>query len=118
MEHDGQVAEDVDADTSSLRLGLYGAAPMPERVLNACMDQFCENYLQAYGMTEIGASGTFQHPDEQLEKQVSAGVPALNHDLRIVGPDEAPDATVKQGEVVEILFAGPCTMREYWTGRR
>ena len=109
-----QVAEDVDADTSSLRLGLYGAAPMPERVLSACMDQFCENYLQAYGMTEIGPCGTFQHPDEQLKKQGSAGVPALNHELRIVEPDEAPDATVKQGEVGEILFAGPCTMREYW----
>ncbi|HKJ59855.1 MAG TPA: AMP-binding protein, partial [Halobacteriales archaeon] len=67
-----------------------------------------------YGMTEIGPCGTFQHPDEQVTKQGSAGLPALNHDLRIVEPDAAPDATVEQGEIGEILFAGPCTMREYW----
>lgn len=109
-----QTAADMTVDTSSLRLGIYGAAPMPKRVLETCMDHFCEDYLQAYGMTEIGPCGTFQHPDEQLEKQGSAGVPALNHDLRVVEPDADPDETVKPGEVGEILFAGPCTMREYW----
>ena len=109
-----QVADEADVDTSTLRLGLYGAAPMPERVLDACMEHFCEDYLQAYGMTEIGPCGTFQHPDEQLSKQGLAGVPALNHDLRIVEPDADPGDTVAQGEVGEILFAGPCTMREYW----
>jgi len=107
-------AEDVDADTSSLRLGLYGASPMPEEVLEACMEQFCDDYLQAYGMTEIGPCGAFQHPDEQIPKQGSAGLPALNHDLRVVDPDAAPDATVEQGEIGEILLTGPCTMREYW----
>jgi len=108
-----QFAPEVDADVSSLQLGLYGAAPMPRRVLDACMEQFCEEYLQAYGMTEIGPCGTFQHPDEQLEKQGSAGVPALNHDLRIVEPDGAPNQEIDSGETGEILFAGPCTMREY-----
>ncbi|MFB6163779.1 MAG: long-chain-fatty-acid--CoA ligase [Haloarculaceae archaeon] len=107
-------AEDVDADVSSLRLGLYGASPMPKDVLDACMEHFCDEYLQAYGMTEIGPCGTFQHPDEQRPKQGSAGVPALNHDLRIVEPDADPDETVAQGEIGEILFSGPATMREYW----
>jgi long-chain acyl-CoA synthetase len=109
-----QTAAEMETDTSSLRLGLYGAAPMPKRVLEACMDHFCEDYLQAYGMTEIGPCGTFQHPDEQLTKQGSAGVAALNHDVRIVKPDADPDETVAHGDVGEILFAGPCTMREYW----
>ena len=107
-------AAEVEADTSSLRLGMYGASPMPEDVLNACMDAFCDDYLQAYGMTEIGPCGTFQHPDEQIPKQGSAGVPALNHDLRVVEPGADPDAEVEQGEIGEILFSGPCTMREYW----
>jgi acyl-CoA synthetase (AMP-forming)/AMP-acid ligase II len=78
------------------------------------MEQFCDDYLQAYGMTEIGPCGTFQHPDEQIPKQGSAGKPALNHDLRVVEPDGAPDEEVEQGDIGEILFAGPCTMREYW----
>jgi acyl-CoA synthetase (AMP-forming)/AMP-acid ligase II len=109
-----QLAPEVAADTDSLRLGMYGAAPMPERVLEACMEAFCEEYLQAYGMTEIGPCGTFQHPDEQIEEQGSAGVPALNHDLRVIDPDGDPTAEVEAGDVGEILFAGPCTMREYW----
>ncbi|WP_049996735.1 long-chain-fatty-acid--CoA ligase [Halococcus sediminicola] len=106
--------EQLGMDVSSLRMGFYGAAPMPKQVLDSCMEQLCEDYLQAYGMTEIGPCGAFQHPDEQLSKQGSAGVPALNHDLRIVEPESDPDDEVTQGDIGEILFAGPCTMREYW----
>jgi len=109
-----QTAPDLGVDTSSLDIGFYGASPMPKRVLDACIEQFTENYLQAYGMTEIGPCGTFQHPDEQVPKQGSAGLPALNHDLRVVTPDGDPTDTVAQGDVGEVLFAGPCTMREYW----
>ncbi len=107
-------AEDAAADTSSLRIGLYGAAPMPERVLDDCMEHLCENYVQAYGMTEIGPCGVFQSPEDQLSKQGCAGLPALNHDLRIVEPGADPHATVDRGNVGEVLIAGPCTMREYW----
>jgi acyl-CoA synthetase (AMP-forming)/AMP-acid ligase II len=109
-----RTAAETDHDVSSLRLGLYGAAPMPEEVLDACMEHLCEDYVQAYGMTEIGPCGTFQSPEEQLTKQGSAGLPALNHRVRIVEPDADPDRTVEQGDIGEILFAGPCTMREYW----
>jgi acyl-CoA synthetase (AMP-forming)/AMP-acid ligase II len=109
-----QAAEEVDADVSSLRLGFYGAAPMPKQVLDGCMELFDAEYVQAYGMTEIGPCGTFQHPEDQIAKQGSAGVPALNHDLRIVKPGGGPTEEVPDGEVGEILLAGPCTMREYW----
>ncbi|MFB6170296.1 MAG: long-chain-fatty-acid--CoA ligase [Haloarculaceae archaeon] len=109
-----RTAAQGDWDVSSLRLGLYGAAPMPRQVLDNCMEHLTENYVQAYGMTEIGPCGVFQHADEQITKQGSAGLPALNHDLRLVEPDADPDRTVEQGEVGEILFAGPCTMSEYW----
>lgn len=109
-----QAADDVDADVSSLRLGLYGAAPMPKKVLEGCMEVFDAGYLQAYGMTEIGPCGTFQHPEDQVTKQGSAGVPALNHDLRIIEPDGAPTDTLEPGDVGEIVISGPCTMREYW----
>jgi acyl-CoA synthetase (AMP-forming)/AMP-acid ligase II len=109
-----QAAGEVDADVSSLRLGFYGAAPMPKQVLDGCMELFDADYVQAYGMTEIGPCGTFQHPEDQVSKQGSAGVPALNHDLRIVEPGGDPTDEVSAGEVGEILLAGPCTMREYW----
>jgi long-chain acyl-CoA synthetase len=109
-----RTAAETDHDVSSLRLGLYGAAPMPKEVLDACMEHLCEDYVQAYGMTEIGPCGTFQGPDEQISKQGSAGLPALNHRVRVVEPDADPGATVEQGTIGEILFTGPCTMREYW----
>jgi acyl-CoA synthetase (AMP-forming)/AMP-acid ligase II len=109
-----RAAADTDCDVSTLRLGLYGAAPMPEPVLNLCMKHLCRDYVQAYGMTEIGPCGTFQSPEEQLTKQGSAGKATLNHSVRVVEPDAAPDTIVDQGEVGEILISGPCTMREYW----
>jgi acyl-CoA synthetase (AMP-forming)/AMP-acid ligase II len=34
--------------------------------------------------------------------------------MRVVEPDADPTAVVDQGEIGEILLAGPCTMREYW----
>ena len=107
-------AAESDVDVSSLRIGLYGAAPMPEQVLENCMEHLCEDYVQAYGMTEIGPAGVFQSPDDQLPKQGCAGLPALNHRLRVVEPDADPEQAVDEGEIGEILIAGPCTMREYW----
>ncbi|MXV63162.1 long-chain-fatty-acid--CoA ligase [Natronorubrum sp. JWXQ-INN-674] len=107
-------AAESDVDVSSLRLGLYGAAPMPEQVLDNCREHLCEDYVQAYGMTEIGPAGVFQPPEDQVSKQGSAGLPALNHEIRVVEPDADPDRTVEGGEIGEILIAGPCTMREYW----
>ncbi|WP_254530472.1 fatty acid--CoA ligase [Natrinema gelatinilyticum] len=107
-------AAEMDVDTSSLRLGLYGAAPMPEQVLENCREHLCDDYLQAYGMTEIGPAGVFQPPEDQLSKQGSAGLPGLNHRIRIVEPDADPDQEVERGDVGEILIASPCTMREYW----
>ncbi|MCH7660903.1 MAG: long-chain-fatty-acid--CoA ligase [Euryarchaeota archaeon] len=109
-----RAATGMDVDTSSLRLGFYGAAPMPKRVLEDCMDRLCENYVQAYGMTEIGPAGVFQPAEDQLSKQGSAGLPALNHELRIVSPGADPEEEIDGGEIGEILIAGPCTMCEYW----
>ncbi len=109
-----QAAAQGDADVSSLRLGLYGAAPMPADLIERCLEVFDAGFLQGYGMTELGPTVTFLHPDDQLDKQGSAGLPALNHDLRIVEPDGNPSAELPPDEIGEIIVAGPCTMREYW----
>ncbi|ELY66417.1 long-chain-fatty-acid--CoA ligase [Natronococcus jeotgali] len=107
-------AAEADVDVSSLRIGLYGAAPMPEQVLDNCMEHLCDDYVQAYGMTEIGPAGVFQSPEDQRSKQGCAGLPALNHELRVVDPGADPDREVDDGEVGEVLIASPCAMREYW----
>lgn len=107
-------AAEMDVDVSSLRLGFYGAAPMPEEVLNNAQAHLCEDFLQAYGMTEIGPCGVFQPPADQIPKQGAAGQPTLNHRVRIVEPDADPNVRVEKGDIGEVLLSGPCTMREYW----
>ena len=106
--------DDSTADVSSLRLGLYGSAPMPADVLERCSERFDAAYLQGYGMTELGPSATFLHPEDLPEKRESAGLPALNHDLRIVEPDGPATDPKPRGERGEIIVASPCAMREYW----
>jgi len=107
-------AAEGDFDVSSLRFGLYGAAPMPGQVLENCREHLCEDYVQAYGMTEIGPAGVFLYEDEQASKQGAAGRPGLNHDMRVVEPDGDPDATLDTGEIGEILLWSTCLMEEYW----
>ena len=110
-----EYAESPDAyDVSSLRFGLYGAAPMPADVLNRCREFLADEYMQAYGMTEVGPAAIFLYPEDHDRKPDSAGLPGINHDVRIVQPDADPDAEVPNGDVGEILITGPCTMREYW----
>ena len=109
-----EAADDVSADFGSLRLAMYGGGPMPEAVLKQCLDRFDVEFFQAYGMTEITAVGTVLYPVEQLDKQESAGLPALNRALRIVEPGGTPDEEVPQEEVGEIIIASPSAMQEYW----
>lgn len=109
-----EAADDVTADLGSLRLGTYGGGPMPEAVLERCLNRFDVGFIQGYGMTEIAGVGTMLHPSKQMEKEGSAGVPVLNRALRIVEPESTPDEEVPQGEIGEIIIASPSTMREYW----
>ncbi|MCL6572574.1 MAG: AMP-binding protein, partial [Bacillus sp. (in: Bacteria)] len=99
---------------SSLKIGLYGAAPMAPSLVHACHDRLGISLIQAYGMTEMGPAITFLSEADQLIKAGSAGQACLNHDIRIVrtrddGPSE-PDDVVAAGETGEIIVQGPCMM--------
>jgi long-chain acyl-CoA synthetase len=103
---------------SSLKLGLYGAAPMAPTLVHACHDRLGIALVQAYGMTEMGPAITFLSEADQLTKAGSAGQACLNHDIRIVrtsedGPSE-PDDVVPIGETGEIIVQGPCMMSGYF----
>ncbi|MCM3569154.1 fatty acid--CoA ligase [Neobacillus mesonae] len=105
-------------DLSSLKLGLYGAAPMAPSLVNALHDRLGISLVQAYGMTEMGPAITFLSEGDQLRKAGSAGQAALNHDIRIVrtredGPSD-PDDIVPTGETGEIIVQGPCMMLGYY----
>ncbi|KKI91999.1 long-chain fatty acid--CoA ligase [Bacillus sp. SA1-12] len=105
-------------DLSSLKLGLYGAAPMAPVLVRACKESLGIDLVQAYGMTEMGPAITFLGKDEQLTKAGSAGRACLNHEIRVVkqnenGPSE-PEKILPPGEVGEIIVKGPCMMSGYF----
>ncbi|WP_312473364.1 fatty acid--CoA ligase [Neobacillus sp.] len=105
-------------DLSSLKQGLYGAAPMAPSLVHALHDRLGISLVQAYGMTEMGPAITFLSEADQLRKAGSAGQAALNHDIRIVrtredGPSD-PDDVVPVGETGEIIVQGPCLMTGYF----
>jgi long-chain acyl-CoA synthetase len=102
----------------SLRLGLYGAAPMAPALVHKIHERFQTNLIQAYGMTEMGPAVTFLMEDEQITKAGAAGKAILNHEIRVVRPREGgrsePDDTVEPGENGEIIVRGPCVMPGYF----
>ncbi|WHY87378.1 fatty acid--CoA ligase [Neobacillus novalis] len=105
-------------DLSSLKLGLYGAAPMAPTLVHALHDRLGITLIQAYGMTEMGPAITFLSETDQLRKAGSAGQAALNHDIRVVrtredGPSE-PEDIIPVGETGEIIVQGPCMMIGYF----
>jgi long-chain acyl-CoA synthetase len=105
-------------DLSSLRVGLYGAAPMAPVLVKECKERLGIDLIQAYGMTEMGPAVTFLLEDEQLTKAGSAGRACINHEIRIARPREDgpsdPDDVLPPGEIGEILVKGPCMMVGYY----
>lgn len=102
----------------SLRLGLYGAAPMAPALVHAIHEHFQIRLVQAYGMTEMGPAITFLKEDDQIKKAGSAGRAILNHEIRVIKPKEdgraEPTDTVLPGQAGEIIVQGPCMMKGYF----
>lgn len=105
-------------DLQSLRIGLYGAAPMAPALVRACHERLGIGLVQAYGMTEMGPAVTLLFADEQLSKAGSAGKACLNHEVRVVQPSEDgpsdPDDRLAVGEIGEVVVRGPCMMTGYY----
>jgi fatty-acyl-CoA synthase len=107
-----------DYNLESLKLGLYGAAPMAPALVYACREKLGISLVQAYGMTEMGPAISFLSEHDQIRKAGSAGQACLNHEIRIVRPNENgpsdPEDTVPAGETGEIIVKGPCMMSGYF----
>ncbi|RAL21101.1 fatty acid--CoA ligase [Thermoflavimicrobium daqui] len=99
---------------STLRIGLYGAAPMPAILIHECKEKLGLKLVQAYGMTEMGPAVTLLYDHEQLTRIGSAGKACLNHEVRIVRPKGDPTDVLKPGEIGEIIVKGPCLMAGYY----
>lgn len=94
----------------------YGAAPMPEALLDAAMAAFPNaRFTQFYGMTETtGGLSSLSHENHRagLTQRLSAGKPLPGCEVRICDPETG--AELSQGEVGEIVMRSRFIMQGYW----
>ena len=99
----------------SLRLIVYGAAPIPAELLRQALEIFPCGFQQVYGLTETTGAITLLPPHDHdpgdLRKLLSCGYAQKGVELRIVGED-GRDLPV--GEVGEIAVRSPQIMGGYW----
>jgi long-chain acyl-CoA synthetase len=103
-----RIPEADSADTSSLRLGLSGAAPIPEIQLEECEKRFHIPILEAYGATEN--SGGISANMENKRKAGSVGTSFSGIEVNIFNEK---GHSVPVGEAGEIVVKGDTVMKGY-----
>jgi acyl-CoA synthetase (AMP-forming)/AMP-acid ligase II len=108
-------------DLSSLKVLLYGGAPITEPVLREAMERFPgTSFRQTFATTETGCAGTVLEPaDHRLalenpaKKHIlqSCGKAQVNVDVKIVDENWRE---VPRGELGEIAVRTEANMKEYW----
>jgi acyl-CoA synthetase (AMP-forming)/AMP-acid ligase II len=98
------------ADTSSLRFVMSGAAPLPAEVGRQAAAKFNAIVMQGYGMTEASPITNVNPLDGAREGTV--GPPVADTLEKVVSLDTGDD--VGPGEVGELLVSGPQVMKGYW----
>jgi len=105
-----------ETDLGSLRLIVYGAAPMPADLLRQALATLkgC-GFQQVYGLTETTGAITLLEPKDHdpanAKRLLSCGVCQTGVELRIV--DDAGN-DVATGKVGEIAVRSPQIMSGYW----
>ena len=101
-----------------LELIAYGASPIASELLREAIGVFRCGFVQAYGMTELGAVSTVLNPEDHVRALrgdahllLSAGRPTVGTEVRVVDED---DVDVARGQVGEIVVRGPQAMEGYW----
>ncbi|KUF07119.1 class I adenylate-forming enzyme family protein [Leucobacter sp. G161] len=101
-----------DTDVTALRSVIYGASPMPTKLLERAMHGWgSHRFWQYYGQTEIPLCLAVLRPeDQQLALSGVAGMPSLDVEMRILAEDgsEAP-----LGTPGEIVVRGPSAVDGY-----
>ena len=107
-------------DTSTVRLIMFGASPMPVDRLIAATKAFGPKFVQAYGMTETAPLLTAMQPswtkfdgsEADNRRIASCGREIAGVEVRIV--NEVTGEDIKPGEFGEIIARGPNVMLGYW----
>ncbi len=92
-------------DTSSLRVVIANAAPVPFALKKQWIETFGEGHLfEVYGSTELGVD-TIIKPEDQLRKPGSCGQPYGGIEIRLIR-DDGTDAPVGEPGVMWIRSPG------------
>jgi acyl-CoA synthetase (AMP-forming)/AMP-acid ligase II len=104
-----------ETDLSSVRLIVYGAAPIPADLLKQALKIFPGGFQQVYGLTETTGAITVlppeDHDPDDPQKLLSCGYAQEGVELRIVGDDGRDLPT---GQVGEIAVRSRQIMGGYW----
>jgi long-chain acyl-CoA synthetase len=102
--HDAELA-----DTSSLRLVVCGAAPMPAELIARVERTLGVVLVEGYGLSE-GTCASTLNPYDGMRKPGTVGLPLAGQEVRVVDLDGMP---VSQGERGEVVIRGANVMRGY-----
>jgi acyl-CoA synthetase (AMP-forming)/AMP-acid ligase II len=94
--------DDVVPDTSSLRVAICGAAPMPAELIGRFEARFGISIVEGYGLSE-GSCASTVNPIDGRRKPGTVGLPMPGQQIAIAGDDG----------VGEVLIKGPNVMRGY-----
>jgi len=99
-------------NVNSLRIICCGAASTPLELKKKLMKNFPNaGVFDTFGHTELSASTATLKASDSLLKTGSVGLPYSNVEVRVVDENMQD---VEPGEVGEIIYRGPTTMKEYY----
>jgi len=90
---------EFQADTSSIRFAVCGAAPASEELLRGFEDRYGIPLLEGYGLTECTCAAT-ANPLDGERKVGTVGIALPGQTVAIMGPDGVLLPTGERGEVV------------------
>lgn len=97
-------------DVASLRLALYGMAPMPAHELRRLIETFDCDFALVFGQTEMSPVTSLFRPEHQLTHSGAVGTPSTNVQIGIMAED---GRLLPQGELGEIVYRGPQVLNGY-----
>ena len=104
----------VDADISSLRLPIAGAAPLPASVREDFAAHTGRYLLEGYGLTEATCATTWTRPGEERPGSVGRVLPGQQIKAVTIGADGSW-ANCGPGETGVLVIGGPAVFAGYVT---